>query len=216
MSSSSLEVHRRPKPEKRSKLWRFVVIGAAVVLVVGWLIWYLRTPDDLPLSDRTVSDSGVVGQELYVGMFAVGDEFDRTLRISEITVDVDSDGETIVEPKICRDGSLSVTTDASGFCSALDDPTDADFSAGDSIVLVVTASEPTEVSIGRLEISFREGIRWGTKGAGYEGAVLSFAEGAPADVDEDTTSDDTTTERPEGTKDDKKGERKKVRRDGNA
>lgn len=220
MSSSSLEVPRRQRPEKRSKWWRVLVIVATLALAAGWLVWFLRTPDDLPTSSESVEDAGVVGQEVYIGMLAVGDDFDRTIKISEVAVEVTPDDGVEVEPKLCRGGSLSVTTDAEPFCPELADVEGAEFSAGDSIVLVVSASVPTEVEIGRMEISFRDGIRWGTKEAGLEGATLTFADHTPGTVVEDTEPDDSTSERPgqddetDREKDRKKNDRKDGR-DGN-
>jgi len=197
MSSSSLEVPRRQRPAKRSKLWRILIVLATLAVAVGWAIWFVRTPDDLPTTSGTVEDAGVVGQEIYVGVFTVGDGFDRTLDISEVAVDVSSDGEAEVEPKVCQGGSLSITTDADPYCPELVDVDGAKFSDGDSIVLVVSATEATEVEIGRIEISFREGIKWGTKPAGIEGVTLTFAEHTPGVVEEDTEPDDSTSERPE-------------------
>jgi len=198
MSSSSLQVPRRSQPAKRARTWRFIAAAGVVILAVGWLIWFLRTPDDLPTSNRTAEGNGVVGQDVYVGMFAVGSRFDRTLVISEVKVDVKADGDVDVEPKICRGGTISVTTDATRFCSELEDPEGAEFSDGDSIVLVVSASAPDEVSIGRIEIFFREGIRWGNKEAGLKGATLTFADHTPGTVDENDDGDNTT-ERPSTT-----------------
>ncbi len=195
MSSSSLEVPRRQQPEKRSKLWRIFIILATLGVAVGWLVWFLRTPEDLPTDSGRVTDSGVVDQTVYIGMLAVGDDFDRTIRISEISVDVSPDDGVEVTPLICRGGSLSFTTDAESFCPELDEPEDAEFSSGDSIVLAVTSSAATKVDIGRIEISFRDGIRWGTKEAGLEGATLTFADHAPGTVEDEP--EDTTSERPE-------------------
>jgi len=210
MSSGSLEVSRRQHPEKRSKLWRILIILATLGVAVGWLVWFLRTPEDLPTESGRVTDSGVVDQTVYVGMLAVGDDFDRTIRISEISVDVNPEDGVEVVPLICRGGSLSVTTDAESFCPELDDPEDAEFSGGDAIVLAVTASTATEVEIGRIEVSFRDGIRWGTKEAGLEGATLTFVDHAPGTVEDETEPEDSTSERPEqdDPKDDKKGKEK--------
>ncbi|KAA1426644.1 hypothetical protein [Nocardioides antri] len=215
MSSSSLEVPRRSQPAKRSKMWRIAAIVGAVILVVGWVVWFLRTPDDLPTTDRTAEAKGVVGQEVYVGMLAVGDDFGRTLTISEVAVDVEADGDVEVTPQVCHDGSLSVTTDASGWCPELVDPEDAEFSDGDSIVLVVSADQPATVEIGRIEISFREGIRSGTKEAGLEGATLSFADHTPGTVEETPEPDDETGDRPgDDEQDEPKDEKKKKDRQG--
>jgi len=212
MSSSSLQVPRPSQPAKRAKTWRFITAAGVVILAVGWLFWFLRTPDDLPTSNRMAEGAGVVGQDVYVGMFAVGSRFDRTLVISEVKVDVKADGDVDVEPKICRGGTISVTTDATRFCSELEDPEGAEFSDGDSVVLVVSASEPDEISIGRIEIFFREGIRWGNKEAGLEGATLTFADHTPGTVAENGDGDQPT-ERPEHNDDkDKKGDKKQEKR----
>jgi hypothetical protein len=213
MSSSSLEVPRRQQAEKRSKLWRIFIILATLGVAVGWLVWFLRTPEDLPTESGRVTDSGVVDQTVYVGMLAVGDDFDRTIRISEISVDVSPDDGVEVTPLICRGGSLSFTTDAESFCPELDEPEDAEFSSGDSIVLAVTSSTATEVEIGRIDVSFRDGVRWGTEEAGLEGATLTFVDHAPGTVEEETEPEDSTSERPEQAdpKDDKgkkKGKKK--------
>ena len=217
MSSSSLEVPRRQQPEKRSKLWRIFIILATLGVAVGWLVWFLRTPEDLPTESGRVTDSGVVDQTVYVGMFAVGDDFDRTIRISEVSVDVSPEDGVEVTPLICRGGSLSFTTDAETFCPELDEPEDAEFSSGDSIVLAVTSSTATEVEIGRIEVSFRDGIRWGTKEAGLEGATLTFADHAPGTVEEETEPEDSTSERPEQAdpKDDKDKKKGKKNEEGN-
>jgi hypothetical protein len=213
MSSSSLEVPRRQQAEKRSKLWRIFIILATLGVAVGWLVWFLRTPEDLPTESGRVTDSRVVDQTVYVGMLAVGDDFDRTIRISEISVDVSPDDGVEVTPLICRGGSLSFTTDAESFCPELDEPEDAEFSSGDSIVLAVTSSTATEVEIGRIDVSFRDGVRWGTEEAGLEGATLTFVDHAPGTVEEETEPEDSTSERPEQAdpKDDKgkkKGKKK--------
>ena len=214
MSSSSLEVPRRQRPGKRSKLWRIVLILATVGVAVGWAVWFARTPDDLPTSSRTAEGTGVVDQEVYVGMFAVGDDFDRTLRISEILVEVSPGDGVEITPLICRDGSVSVTTDADSYCSQLDEPDDAEFSNGDSIVLAVSASSATDVEISQIEIGFREGVKWGTKPAGLDGATLTFADHTPGTV-EDAEPDDFTSERPEPAdpKDKKKDRQKERARD---
>ena len=80
-------------------------------------------------------------------------------------------------------------------------------------MLAVSASEATEVEIGRIEISFRDGIRWGTKEAGLDGATLTFADHTPGTVEDDAEPDDTPPSDPSrptrqvGDKD-KKGDKK--------
>ena len=215
MSSSSLEVPRRQQPAKRSKIWRIAAVVGALALIAGWVAWFVLTPDDLPVTSDTVTERGVVDKTLYVGMFAVGDGFDRSIRISEVAADVESEGDVEVTPQICREGTISVTTDPSGSCAELVDTDDAEFRPGDSIIVAVTATEPTTVSIGRLDVSFREGLHWGTKEAGLASATLTFAdqEPAPPVQDEAGTETDSPTERPgeddgAGTNGDKKKDKK--------
>lgn len=210
MTSSSLEVPRRQRPERRSKWWRLLVVLATLALAAGWLVWYLLTPEDLPTSEEVVEGSAVVDQVVYVGMFAPGSDFDRSLEISEISVDVSPADVADVTPMICRDGSLAVTADVDTFCPELDPPEDADFSDGDSIVLAVSSSLPTEIEIGRIEISFRDGIRWGTKEAGIAGATVSFLFHTPNPVEEDTGSESRDSDRPgedEGSDREKRGDK---------
>lgn len=197
MPSSSLEMTHRPRSARRSRWWRILAVVGALALAVGWFVWFLRTPEELPVSTNTIEDQGVVDQELYVGMFAVGDGFDRTITISDVRVDVDADGDVEVTPLVCRGGSLRVTPDADPFCSEIVDVDGAEFSGGDAIVLSVSASEPTEVTIGRIEVSFSEGIRSGTTAAGIARATLTFADHTPATIEDAPDSEDSVTERPE-------------------
>ena len=66
MTSSSLEVPRRRQPEKRSRLWRLLVVAATLAVAVGWLVWFLRTPADLPTSDESAEGSEDVPLEVLL------------------------------------------------------------------------------------------------------------------------------------------------------
>lgn len=207
---------QRARRARRSRLpWILTAVGI-VALVVAWAIWYVRTPDALPTSTRTVSDSGAVGQEVYVGMFAVGDDFDRTVHISKVDVDVSPGDGVEVEPLICRNGSISITTDAAASCEDLVTAEDADFSDDDSIILSVTASKPGTVEIGRLEVSFSDGLKRGTDPAGIAGATLVFAQGDPGVAPSDTSTDDGPSERPSGDSNGDHGGKKKHKKKGDA
>lgn len=204
---------RRSEPSKRSRLWWVLTVIGIFFLAVGWAVWFLRTPDGLSTTRRTVEGNGVVGEDLYVGMWAVGDNFDRTIKITDIDVDVDADGDVTVEPKLCTGGTISVTTDAESFCTGLVDADGAEFTSGDSIVLVVTAAEPTTVMLGRLSVSYRDGIRWATRSAGLAGATLVFAEGDPGVAPSDSSSDSQPSERPSGDEKGDKGDDKDRKKD---
>lgn len=180
--SSSLEVPRRRRQANGSRVWRITAVVAAVVLVAGWLAWFLLTPEDLPVNGRTADAAGVAGTPLYVGVFTMPDG-DRTIDVSEISVPVEGDdaASVVVEPLVCRGGSIGVTTVAEDFCDDVEEGVEGELGSGDSIVLRLAAEEPATATVGRIELSFRDGIRWGTKEAGIAGIVVSFAE-RPADA----------------------------------
>jgi hypothetical protein len=164
-----------PRPSLQSKGWRFTLVGAAVVLLLGWLVWYAATPEELPTSDRTVSASGVVDVPLFVGMFTAGDEFDRTLRVSGVKVHTSANERISVTPLLCRRGTVGVTTDPDQFCSEMVNPEGERFVAGDSIVLKVESAKPALAIIDRIRIAYREDIRWDTQPAGNHQAIISIA-----------------------------------------
>lgn len=207
-STSSLQVPRRRGPVRHRKLWTIAAIVGVLALVIGWAVWYLRTPDDLPTSSRRLDGSAVVGQPLYVAMFTAGQGFDRSIEITDVVVDVDSGTEAEVIPRLCRGGSPPVTTDVSAWCPDLSEIVGADLDIGDSIVLMVTVDEPADVTLGRLQLSFKEGLRSGSEEAGVAGASLSFAENDPG-VPPPPEPDDGTmgSDRPGGQ--DKERDRKK-------
>jgi hypothetical protein len=152
-----------------------VVIVAVVVVVVGWLVWFLRSPGALPTSDRTVDAAGVVGTPLYVGVFTAPGDFDRTLHVSGVKVHTDSSADMSVTPLLCHGGSLNgVTTAPEPFCDELVDPEGEDLTDGDSVVLKIEAEQPVDASIDRIEIGFRQDIRSATEPAGVAGVDVTL------------------------------------------
>lgn len=174
---ASLEV-TTPRPSRRhSKLWRVLAIVLAVVLAVAWLVWYLFTPEDLPVTDDEVQATGVAGSPLYVGMFRVPEDFDRDLHVRSVSIDaMAGDGITLeTTPLLCRNGAIGNTTDPEPFCEELIDPAGEDLEPGDSIVVAVDADAATVVIVDRIDISFREGLVSGTKPAGLARATVALA-----------------------------------------
>jgi hypothetical protein len=198
---SSLEVPRRPRRAGRSRLWRVVAVVAAVVLVAGWIVWYVLTPDDLPVQGRRAEAAGVAGTPVYVGVFTMPDG-DRTIHVSAVDVPVaQGDGLSVaVEPVVCRGGSIGVTTVPEDFCEEVVDGADGELGSGDSVALRLVAETPGTVSVDRISISFRDGIRWGTQDVGIAGVTASFADApAPApEVSEEEPADEGAGERPDG------------------
>lgn len=81
------------------------------------------------------------------------------------TIDVDVDqGEA--EPRICRGGSLGVTTHADSFCSAVDPARGATLRPGDQLVLEVTGEAGDTVRVTAPHVAFREGGQWGEGSTG--------------------------------------------------
>ncbi|HYG95169.1 MAG TPA: hypothetical protein VD859_16445 [Nocardioides sp.] len=174
--SNSLEVPLRPRPSGRSRLWAILAVVGVVALVAGWAAWYATTPEELPVSARTVTAEGVTGTTFYVGMFAAPDDFDRSIHVSDVEVPTSGDGGAEITPLLCREGAVGVTTSPEEFCSELVEPEGEDLTSGDSIVLEVAAEEVGELTVDRVEISFREKLSWGTEPAGNAAAVLTITE----------------------------------------
>lgn len=174
-----------PRPSLQSKGWRVALVAAALLLLIGWLVWYAKTPQDLPTSDRTVNASGVVGVPLYVGMFTPGDGFDRTIRIAGVKVHSSANEKISVTPLLCRRGAIGVTTAPGQFCSEMVNPEGEQFVGGDSIVLKIESDKPALAIVDRIRVAYREDIRWGTQSAGNHQAIISLA-GRP-EVSDDAT-----------------------------
>lgn len=170
--TSSLQVPRRARRAHRSRLRRAAAVALAVGLVGGWLTWFVLTPAELPISQRTAEVTGVAGTPVYVGVVTLGGG--RTLHVSEVDVPVEGAIEAV--PVTCRGGSVGVTTDPTGYCTEVEDDAEGRLAAGDSIMLRLDADGPTEATIGRIEVTFREGLQWGSHEAGIAGATVTFAE----------------------------------------
>ncbi|KRB73346.1 hypothetical protein ASE01_21720 [Nocardioides sp. Root190] len=166
----------------KTRGWRYGLIGTAILLLLGWFLWYAMTPEDLPTSDKTVSASGVAGTPLYVGMFTAPDDFGRTLRISGVKVAATTNTDLTITPVLCRRGNVGVTTEPEQFCSDLVDPEGARMVGGDSIMLKIESAEPAVAVIERIRIAFREDVRWDTRAAGHDQAIITMA-GRPTTED---------------------------------
>lgn len=164
MSQTALEVRQRGRSR-----WVLLVIG--VTLLVGLGIWYVNSPSGLPTSNATVNATAVAGQPVYLGVFAATDEFERTLHLSGVKVHTTANTQVEVVPHLCRNGSISVTTEPEAFCGELVNPEGESFGPGDSIVLEVSSEETAIAVIDRVRLGFREGLQWGTSEAGSSAIV---------------------------------------------
>ncbi|MCL2542317.1 MAG: hypothetical protein FWE71_07665 [Nocardioidaceae bacterium] len=173
---ATLEAPHLPRPRRQSRLWKWAAPVAATALLVGWVAWYVTTPEDLPTDSQTITASGIVGQPLYVGMFSTPSGFDRGLHMSGIKVTAKASTKLSITPLLCRHGSIQVTTEPNQFCASLDNPAGQRLDAGDSIVLRLDSTQTVLADIDQIRIAFQEGLRWGTKPAGHAKAVVSLVQ----------------------------------------
>lgn len=151
--------------------WRGIataLVGAAALLVVG--SWWATHPPSLPVREGHVTAVTTPGRPVYVGLFS-GVESDRTLRLGGVHLHTDATVPVDVEPLLCRGGSVSVTSDAATFCTALLDPTGQRLGPGDSILVRVSGAEAGAAFIARMSVSYRSGLRVATQPAGTAAVV---------------------------------------------
>lgn len=151
--------------------WRAatVAIGATALLMVT-VAWWATHPTALPVREGHVTAVTTPGRAVYVGM-VTGSEIDRTLRLGGVHVRTDATVPVEVVPLLCRGGSVSVTSDAAPFCTALEDPTGQQLRPGDSLVVRVSGQEAGAAYVGRLSLVFRSGLQVGTRPAGTRAVV---------------------------------------------
>jgi len=162
-----------PRPSFASRWWRVGVALLATALLLGWLAWFVTTPEELVTSDRTITANGVVGTPLYVGVYGAAE--DRTLRLSGVKVHATSSADLTITPVLCRRGTVGVTTDPDEFCAEVVNPEGQRLSRSDSIALKIESEKPVLAVISRIRIAYREDIRWDTQPAGYHQAIVSIA-----------------------------------------
>ncbi len=163
--SDRLQVRRRSP-------WVGRVAWLAGLALVAAAVGYVTThPEELPTSEELVTASTPVGQPVYVGVFHADADFDRTLEISGIKVFAESTVPVTITPRLCRGGSLGVTSEPEVFCAELVDTEGAAMTAGDEVVLEVSADEPGVVDIERIRVAYRDGLQWATQFAGAPAVV---------------------------------------------
>ncbi len=141
-------------------LW---IVAVAVAIAFG--AWFVTHPAPLPVADEPVEVQLPLGEAVYVGIYNPAADDDRTVHISEVTIDVDGE-VSVVAALVCRDGAVSVTTEPETFCSSLADAEGATLEPGDELVLEILEDQPGEATIQPVEISYRDGLRWGTQPVG--------------------------------------------------
>lgn len=177
MTSDTLGAHGdtagfgRLQVRTRSR-WLLRAAWLVGLVVVATAVGYVTThPEDLPTTREPVTASTPVGQPVYVGVFHANADFGRTLEISGIKVFAESTVPVEITPRLCRGGSLGVTSEPEVFCAELVDTENATMTAGDEVVLEVTADEPGVVAVDRIQVAYRDGLQWATQLAGSPAVV---------------------------------------------
>ena len=171
-AGGALQVRRRPRV-------RFAGWGLGL-LVLAAVVWWVSThPAALPTSTTTIRASTPVGQPVFIGVFTASAESDRTLNLSGVKIFATSTVEDVeITPHLCRGGSVAVTADPAPFCTEMDGTEDTTMGPGDEIVLEVSGPAPGTVAIDRIRVAYREGVQWGTQGAGSPALVTLIPRGA--------------------------------------
>lgn len=154
-----MELHR---PGRLPRWWRIPTAALVVLLGAGLLVWWMRSPQDLPVDADGVSTTTKVGGTVYVGLLA-GNDTRRSLTIRGVELGDGAEGAT-VEALVCRGGRVTVTTNAEPFCEEVLDAEGAGLDLpADQLMVSVTAHEPVTVTLEGLEVTFREGLQWGSQ-----------------------------------------------------
>ena len=146
--------------------WLGLYLGLSLALVlVGVAAWFALHPAPLPTSGRTVMARTPVGVPVYVAVYS-GSQTDRTIHLSSVHVNAPADSTAEVTARVCVGGSLSVTTDPTGFCSRVLPAAGTALGPDDSLVLEIQSSAAGTLDLDDLQVSYREGLQWGTQPVG--------------------------------------------------
>jgi hypothetical protein len=157
---------------RRLRIAAYAVVLVLLVAVAGWVSTH---PDGLPTSGTRVDASTPVDVPVYLGVFAPGAGFGRSLHVSGVRVFATSTVDVTILPHLCRGGSVNVTTTPDSFCAELVGTQDSAFAAGDEIVLEVRGAEPGVVDIDRVRVAYRDGLQWAVQDAGAPARVTILA-----------------------------------------
>lgn len=140
-----------------------------VLVVLALVAWWMTHPRELVTSEETVHVTAKEGSTVYVALTGRGVDGNRRLSISEVEFSKLAKGSGVeLEAMICHRGSISATTDPRPFCDGVEDAEghELDLGDGDQLIVAITADEPQTVAIKDVDVTFREGLQWGTQPVG--------------------------------------------------
>lgn len=160
-----------PRRRALKALAWLVALGA----IVAFAAYEATHPEALPISQTQVTATTPVGVPVYVGAFVTPADFGRTIHVSGVRVFATSTTDVTITPRLCRGGSVGVTTTPDSFCGSLTGTEGVTLHAGDTIVLEVVADQPGSVGIDRVRVAYRDGWRRAVQDAGARAAVTILA-----------------------------------------
>lgn len=148
-----MELHR----PRRLPRWWWAPIPLVALALVGW---WMTHPQDIPTDTDGATTTTKVDRPVFVGL--TSEEAQRSFTIRSVALGEGAEGAT-VEALVCRGGRITVTASAEPFCEDLVAAEGARVElAEDQLLVSVTAAEAQRVSLDDLEISYREGLQWGS------------------------------------------------------
>lgn len=156
---------------RRWPWWGWIPVVLVFAAVLGW---WLVHPTPLPERDDEVTVAIKAGQTAYVGVLAQSDADDeRDIEIRDVSFETSADGLHL-KALICRGGTgeISSTTQLEPFCDEVVDA-EGSFQVGgsDQLVVAVEADQAVSATVEEINVSYRQGIQFGTQPTGPSIAV---------------------------------------------
>jgi hypothetical protein len=164
MTDSTTEPRSAALAVGRSRLGLYGGLALALALAAV-AAWFVLHPRALPTTDRTLTARTPVGTPVYVALYA-GSSTDRTITLSTVHVNAPEDSTAEITAQVCVDGSLSVTADATGFCTRVLPAAGSQIGPDDALMLKIVSPTAGTLELDDLQVSYREGLQWGTQPVG--------------------------------------------------
>jgi len=142
--------------------WLWLV---GLIALAGIGAWWMTHPGGFAPRGR-LSEQTPVDTPLFVAVLGPSNDSARTVELRDVSAAYSGPGGTDVTVLICRGGSIGTTTDAAPFCPQLVEAKGEEFHYGERVaeqlVLRVQAPVPGTVTVDGVDLTFREGLQFGT------------------------------------------------------
>ncbi|PSL01090.1 hypothetical protein CLV30_11525 [Haloactinopolyspora alba] len=162
----------------RRSLW-FRVVVVLVVLVLGVLTWWWRSPELFGGQGSTLTIRDETGTVALAGVLVVPQQVgDGTVTVhsAQPRIVKAADG-TEVDVLACHDGSFGTARGRDSldeYCMSHGEVAGARLDEGDSLVVAVRSDEPQRVVVDGVDVTYSYGWQRGTQTTGLT-AVVTFA-----------------------------------------